>query len=523
MIPFAIAPLGADVALDPALDRPQHASSTSPAIWQFRDEYVLGTQLEVLVNSHSAILAAAAARVARNEIDRQERIFSQRHADSELSLLNRSRSARVSVELFEVVRASEVWRAISNGAFDARMGELLRLWAMASWPARDAIERVRENLQNSTLGLDPAERRIELSKGAVLSLDAVAKGYIVDQALNAARRAAPAIEGIAISIGGDVRCWGKGADCRGWRVGIADATIPAINAPLVDSLVLRNAAIATSGRGPRDCVGDRLRSSTISPFTGQPVREIVSASVVSSHAMDADAIATACMVLPPAKSLAMIEALEGTAARITDAAGRVHTSSTWPTLQLAATSPEQQIAQADGQGSVQRNKNRAPQVNPHWPAEWVLSIDYTAPPRQAKRNADFRSPYMAMWITDEKNNPVRTVLMVGRELDWQRDNFVWFGMNRVRSKELVELRSLPTSVSGRYPVYWAGMDDNGKPVPVGKYTLHLETSQERGKHNYRSATLELGRNSFREELPKLEGSGGIAIFYGHPSERYNYR
>ena len=234
--------------------------------------------------------------------------------------------------------------------------------------------------------------------------------------------------------------------------------------------------------------------------------------------MDADAIATACMVLHPEQSLAIIERLEGVAARITDAAGLVHTSSNWATFRLAATSPEEHIAQND-----QRSKQRPSQTNPLWPAEWVLSIDYTAPPRQAKRSADFRSPYMAMWITDDKNKPVRTVLMVGRELDWQRDNFVWFGINRPRSKELVELRSLPTSVSGRYPVYWAGMDDDGKPVPIGKYTLHLETSQERGKHNYRNVTLELGRNGFRQELPKLEGSGGIDIFYGHPSERYNSR
>ena len=84
----------------------------------------------------------------------------------------------------------------------------------------------------------------------------------------------------------------------------------------------------------------------------------------------------------------------------------------------------------------------------------------------------------------------------------------------------MELRSLPTSISGRYPVYWTGVDDDWNPVPVGKYTLHLETSQERGKHNYRSVTLELARDTFRTELPMLEGSGEIGIFYGHPNERY---
>jgi FAD:protein FMN transferase len=511
MIPFAI-PLGLAVAPEA---EPPYVTTTSSRIWEFQDEHVLGTRLEVLVNSHSDVLAAQAARIAREEIVRLDRVFNHRRVDSEVSALNAARAACVGPELFAVVQASELWRAMSVGAFDARVGELLQLWRSRSEPDQQAIARAVTRLQSSTIELDPKEMHIRLSTAAALSLDAIAKGYIVDAALNAVRRAVP-VQGLAISIGGDLRCWGVGSERRGWRIGIADGATPAMNAPLVASLVLDNAAIATSGRGPRDRVADQLRSSTISPFTGLPVRDVVSASVVASHAMDADAIATACMVLSPEKSLAIIEQLEGVAARITDTHGQVHTSSTWPMLQLAAASPEEHIAQAN----PQRSKRNSLQGLQKWPTDWVLSIDYTAPPRQAKRNADFRSPYMAMWITDANNKPVRTVLMVGREPDWQRDNFVWWGINRARSEKLVQLRSLPTSISGHYGVYWTGVDDDWNPVPMGQYTLHLETSQERGKHNYRSMTLELGRDGFRTELPKVEGSGGIEVYYGHPNERF---
>jgi FAD:protein FMN transferase len=516
MIPFAVPPIepAATVATES-----QQVSSTSSRIWQFHDEHVLGTRLEILANSGSAVVAAEAASVARSEIHRLDRVFNHRRGDSEVSALNRIRHGRVSPDLFAVVQASEVWRAITRGAFDARMGELLSLWATAAQPNSAAIARVLTALRSSTINIDPMKMTIGLSSGAVLSLDAVAKGYIVDAALNAARRAVPALHGLAISVGGDLRCWGVGANSQGWCVGIPETITPAMNAPLVDSLVLHNAAIATSGRGPRDCLGNYLRSSTISPLTGQPIRDIVSASVVASHAMDADAIATACMVLSPQRSLEIVHQLEGVAARITDAQGQVHTSADWPMLQLAAAAPEQHIAQSNGQRS---KKNSLP-ANSKWPTEWVLSIDYTAPPRQAKRNSDFRSPYMAMWITDANNKPVRTVLMVGREPDWQRDNFVWWSTNRARPVKLVEMRSLPTSISGRYGVYWTGVDDDSNPVPMGKYTLHLETSQERGKHDYRSMTLELGRDGFRTELPKVEGSGGIEVYYGHPNERFKSR
>jgi len=507
-MPFDVSTLPTSIT---EAEQPAPPSSRS-RIWQFHDEYVLGTSLDVVVNAPSAVIAATAADTIAKEIERLNNVFNHRDSGSELSVLNRTRKARVSPAMFAVVHASEQWRKISRGAFDARIGTLLQLWSSLAAPSTDVIANALATLQSADVRLDARSLHVELPFGVTLSLDAIAKGYIVDAAINAARRGVPLIEGLAVSIGGDLRCWGVGPNAGGWRVGIPDATHVATNAPLGDTLVLRNAAIATSGRGPRDRVGNTLRSTTISPLTGEAVRGIISASVVASHAMDADAIATACMVLPVDASLALIEQLQGVAARITDAQGQVHHSSQWPTLQLAATTPDEHISP----------KARKSATNASWPTDWVLSIDYTAPPRQSKRSADFRSPYMAMWVTDENNKPVRTVLMVGRELDWQRDNFVWFGMNRARSKELVKLRSLPTSVSGRYSMYWAGMDDDGKPVPLGKYTVHLETRQERGKHNYRSVTVELGRDGFREDLPKLEGSGGVELFYGHPSERFKY-
>jgi hypothetical protein len=64
------------------------------------------------------------------------------------------------------------------------------------------------------------------------------------------------------------------------------------------------------------------------------------------------------------------------------------------------------------------------------------------------------------------------------------------------------------------------VDDDWKRMPLGKYTLHLETSQERGKHSYRNMTIELGRERIKTELPNLPDSGGMEISYGHYNDRY---
>jgi len=512
MIPLATPPL---LSADTLEFEPQHATSTQRRLWRFHDEYVLGTRLTVLVNTHSQMLAIAAAEAARREIDRLDRVFNYRRQDSELSTLNRTRTAQsASADLFAVAEISETWRQVTQGAFDGRMGALLQLWSGDVSPDQASIKHTVASLRGANIALDPDQRRIELSSDAMLSLDAVAKGYIVDAALNAARRATPAIEGIAVDIGGDIRCWGESPDGRGWRIGISDAVADTENAPLVDAVLLNNMAIATSGRGPRDLIGTGYRSTTISPFTGCPVHAVISASVVATHAADADALATACLVLQPAESLALIDRLDRTAARITDTNGRVHVSREWPAIRLAATSPEQHLT-AD---------IKKPSLPPdlRWPFDWELGVTYIAPERQPEleRSADFRIPYMTMWITDAQNKVVRTLFMVGRDPEWHRDNFVWWGSHRERARQLVDLRSQATTLSGRYPVFWGGVDDDWKPVPLGKYTLHVETSQERGKHSYRSVPIVLGRERFKLELPQLPDSGGIKVTYGHYNDRY---
>ena len=132
------------------------------------------------------------------------------------------------------------------------------------------------------------------------------------------------------------------------------------------------------------------------------------------------------------------------------------------------------------------------------------------------RDPQFRSPYMAMWITDSDNNPVRTLLLVGKRADWQKDNFIWWSMNRARTEGLVATRSMSTSGAGVYNVFWDGVDDAGRVVPAGTYVLHVETSRERGKHTHRSLTLDFGKfQRFVEVLPPTEEGGGLRVSFDH--------
>jgi len=149
-----------------------------------------------------------------------------------------------------------------------------------------------------------------------------------------------------------------------------------------------------------------------------------------------------------------------------------------------------------------------------WREGWQALATFTAPRRQLIRDPNFRSPYVAMWITDTANKPVRTLLLVGKRPDWQKDNFIWWSINRSRTDKLVATRSMSTSGAGVYNVFWDGVDDSGRSVPLGDYVLHVETSRERGQHTYRSLPLTIDApGRFVKTLPPTEEGGGLRISF----------
>lgn len=474
-----------DHALPPLAALEQPASDREHYV--FRDENVLGTRMLLAFVADSFGAAQEAAFAVRAEIDRLRLILDERDAGSELSRLNRSSRHEASPELFEVISRAEYWHRISRGAFSPRLGRVLALWRNAAvLPSRETLREAAQLAASANVALDASTRTIVRPDAVVFSLDAFAKGWIVDRAFDAACRI-PGVTGALIDIGGDIRCGGRSPETQGWRVGIAD--LPYDNAPLVATVQLKDRAIATSGRGPRDRhIDGETRSSTISPFTGWPIATGATATVIAANAADADALATAALVTDDTTSLAG----HYTALRLSDDNGvRVEPAD-------ASTFAASTIAKPSAA----------------WPENWQALATFTAPRRQLIRDPNFRSPYMAMWITDPDNRPVRTLLLVGKRADWQKDNYIWWSINRATTERLVTTRSVSTSGSGVYNVFWDGVDDQGQTVAAGKYVLHVETSRERGQHTYRSLTLDLGNpQRFVQELPPTEEGGGLRVSF----------
>jgi thiamine biosynthesis lipoprotein len=465
--------------------------------YQFRDEAVLGTRLGLTISASNGDVALVAARTARAEIDRLNLVFNSRLRSSELFALNTTNEHRASADLFAAIEAAERWRVTSDGAFSPRLGRVLDHWrgAGAALPDRARAKRLAE-AATARVEMDPATRTIIRPDMVRFALDGFAKGWIVDAALKA-MLACEGVSGALVDIGGDIACGGVPPE-GGWTIDIPDPLLPFDNAPVVTSVSLTGGGIATSGRGPRDRTIDGQRlSPTLSPRNGWSIEHRVSASAIAGSAADADALATALMVLPQDDALKLIARLPGTGARLSAPDGAAVAAGIWQSLEQPAP-----VRIQSGGGA--------------WFKGWQALATFTAPRRQLIRDPDFRSPYMAMWITDANNRPVRTLILVGKREEWQRDNYIWWQLNRAATGRLISTRSMSTSGAGVYNVFWDGVDDRGAPVAPATYILHVETSRERGKHTYRQLSLDFTRaERFNRVLEPTEEGGGLKVTFDH--------
>lgn len=167
--------------------------------------------------------------------------------------------------------------------------------------------------------------RVRATAPIDIDLGGIAKGYAVDCAVNALRRAG-ARAGL-VNAGGDLRVFGTGA----WTpVRVRHPGDPAVAAPLFE---LQDAAVATSG--DYFCDGGNL----IDHRARRTRRYAGSVSVVAPSCMLADAL-TKIVVLAPARAPALLASYGAHAFCLHEVSGELRCATTfsWPTphLRLAA-------------------------------------------------------------------------------------------------------------------------------------------------------------------------------------------
>ena len=284
--------------------------SDTPVKLELRGK-TMGTTYHVVL---SELPAGQTLAKLQNEIDQRlqeiNQVMSTYLSDSELSRFNQSESTSwepVSSELFALVERAQQLSKITKGAFDITVGPAVNLWHFGpqkttqdrTVPYDDQIEQVQQVIGYTHLHLDSETSALKKDFAELyLDLSAIAKGYAVDEIVTLIQKHKAKI-GCMVEIGGEIGTAGKRPDGSSWRIGIQAPD--AAPGTLTSTLELTNLSMATSGDYFNFFVVEGKRySHTIDPHTARPVtHNLTSSVVVTKSCADADAWATALLVLGP--------------------------------------------------------------------------------------------------------------------------------------------------------------------------------------------------------------------------------
>ncbi len=269
-------------------------------------EEMVGTTVTITVYNDNEREAVKIIELAFEEIKRIDNLLSSYKNQSEVSILNKEGFIDYpSNDLIYNVKKSLRYSELSQGAFDITVQPILDLY-------RDSFEN-KERAPTSkeiewNLGIVNFENIVIQAKrisfedhGMKITLGGIAKGYVIDKAINVLIN--EGINHALVNAGGDIRAIGnKGR--KNWSIALAN---PRNEREYVAMIELNNNSVATSGDYERYFDDDKKFHHIVDPRTGYSATELISVTIITGKAVDADAIATAVFVLGPDEGLEFIE------------------------------------------------------------------------------------------------------------------------------------------------------------------------------------------------------------------------
>ena len=306
----ALLDLGLECVIpQPASESIRLGPSTSK-VSQFRP--AMGTLVSVCALHSSITQAEEAIGRAFEEMDRLIGLFNRYDEASAISCLNQeSVLSGAPPEVCRVLEEALRFHRLSHGAFDVSVKPLVDLFRGCPIDQEPSDPPHRELLAAMSLvgsqQIELSDRDIRFRRpGMGITLDGIAKGYIVDQMAAVLDR--QAVNNYLINAGGDIRTSGTKERGQPWTIAVQD---PDKRGRFPDVIRVGNGAVATSGSYEIYFDRDRSFHHIVNSKTGRSPARSVSVSVIAPTAIVADALATSVFVMDPTESVRWIETLPG--------------------------------------------------------------------------------------------------------------------------------------------------------------------------------------------------------------------
>ncbi len=225
------------------------------------------------------------------------------NASSTLSRINRNETTTLDKALLYLLPRAQQVAAATEGAFDITVAPLVNAWGFGfqseEWPSATTIDSLRAFVGYDKISVK-GQQLVKSDPRIMLDLSAIAKGYgadVVAQVLDNNK-----VRNYMVELGGDLVVKGKNSNGAAWRIGISQPKEPPAPQQQEEYQCVINVsdvAMATSGNYRNFFYKDGVRyAHTIDPHTGYPIQQdILSATILAPHCYEADAYATAAMVM----------------------------------------------------------------------------------------------------------------------------------------------------------------------------------------------------------------------------------
>ena len=238
----------------------------------------------------------------REVMGRVNKSLSTFDSTSVISKVNANKPVVLDTLFINMFNKAQEISAITGGAFDITVAPLVNAWGFGydpssdkKWLSASQVDSIMQFvgykkvwIEDSTLV--KADPRIKLDASAI------AKGYACDLVAEYLR--SQGCENFMVDIGGELVVSGMSPRGTKWRVGVSKPENTS-DAAVAEVMEITNCAVATSGNYRQFYyTEDGMVGHTIDPRTGRPaVNNIVSATIIAPTCMEADAFATASMVV----------------------------------------------------------------------------------------------------------------------------------------------------------------------------------------------------------------------------------
>jgi thiamine biosynthesis lipoprotein len=271
---------------------------------------LMGTVVNLTLVTDDAAAGQAIITACLDHMAELEQVLSRHNPSSQLSRLNRDASlTNPSPHLVHLLREATTLSEQTGGAFDVTIKPLVDVYQTyqanyRSLPPADAVEAALARVGYDRITVTDSHITFA-EQGMGVTLDGIAKGYIVDQGTSILGE--HGFDNILVEAGGDLSACGTRPTGQSWHIGIQSPRPD--QQGLLNTFHVSDQAVATSGDYHQPFSDDLSEHHILNPITGHSSPELASATVFATSGVHSDALATALMVLGPERGTALIEAL----------------------------------------------------------------------------------------------------------------------------------------------------------------------------------------------------------------------